>query len=182
MHLGQWTFIDFVFIAIILISTFFALSKGLVREIISLVSLLAGFILAAFYYPAIARFFLEVTRTEAIANLIGFLAIFISTLVVGAIAAFLVNRFIKMAALEWIDRLMGGVFGLLRGWAISSVIALALIAFPLRQDTLARSVFAPYLLAGARAAVLLVPEQLKVKFNEEYQRIKQTWNQEGRAK
>ena len=182
MHLGQWTFIDYVFVVIILVSTFFALRKGLVREIISLVSLLAGFILAAFYYPTIARFFLEVARTEAVANLIGFLAIFISTLVIGAVAAFFVNRFIKMAALEWIDRLMGGVFGFLRGWAISSIIALALIAFPVRQDMLTRSVFAPYLLAGARAAVLLVPEQLKVKFNEQYQRIKQTWDHEGGAK
>jgi uncharacterized membrane protein required for colicin V production len=88
----------------------------------------------------------------------------------------MVNRFIKMTSLEWIDRLMGGIFGFLRGWAISSVIALALIAFPVRQETLARSLFAPYLLAGARAAVLLVPQDLKLKFNEEYHKILQAWN------
>lgn len=167
---------DVVFIAIILVSTGFAVRKGLAREVISLVALFGGFILAACYYPAVARWFLDVTRTEAIANLIGFLAIFLASLLIGAVAAFLVNRFIKMASLEWIDRLMGAVFGFLRGWAVASIVALALIAFPLRQNTLARSVFAPYLLAGARAAVLLVPQQLKLKFNEEYQKILQTWN------
>jgi membrane protein required for colicin V production len=177
MHWSQWTVIDFVFVAIILVSTGFALIKGLAREIISLVSLIGGFVLAAFYYPKVASWFMNLARTEAIANWIGFMVIFLTCLIIGAIAAFLVNRFIKMASLEWVDRLMGGVFGLLRGWAVASIIALALIAFPVNQDILARSFFAPYLLAGARAAVVLVPQELKVKFNAEYQKILQTWNQ-----
>jgi membrane protein required for colicin V production len=182
MHLNQWTFLDCVFIAIILVSTGFALRKGLVREVISLVALIGGFLLAAFYHPAIARLFVGVTKTEEIANLIGFMVIFAATLVVGAVAAFLVNRFVKMASMEWIDRLMGGVFGFLRGWAVCSIIAFALIAYPVRQDLIARSVFAPYLLAGARAAVLLVPEQMKTKFYEEYQKILQTWDHDRSPK
>lgn len=176
MHWSQWTAIDFVFVVIILVSTVLALRKGLAREAISLAALLGGFLLAAFYYPAVSRLFADLARTEAVADLIGFLIIFLATLLIGAVAAFIVNRFIKMADLEWIDRLMGGVLGFLRGWAVASIIALALIAFPVRQDVLARSVFAPYLLAGARAAVLLVPQQLKLKFNEEYKKILQTWN------
>jgi hypothetical protein len=59
---------------------------------------------------------------------------------------------------------------------VCSILALALIVFPVRQESLARSVFAPYLLAGARAAVLLVPQELKLKFYEEYQKIVQSWN------
>jgi membrane protein required for colicin V production len=177
MHWQQWTFIDFIFAAIILVSTGFALMKGLAREVISLVALIGGFLLAALYYPVIAGWFASITRTEAVADLIGFLAIFLSCLLIGAVAAFLVNRFIKMASLEWINRLMGGIFGFLRGWAVASIIALALIAFPVRQDVLARSIFAPYLLAGARAAILLVPQDLKQKFNTEYKKILQTWNQ-----
>jgi membrane protein required for colicin V production len=182
MQLGQWTFLDYVFAVIILVSTGFALRKGLVREVISLVALSGGFLLAAFYHPTFARLFVGITKTEEIANLIGFMIIFLATLVAGAIAAFLVNRFVKMASLEWIDRLTGGVFGFLRGWAVCSIIALALIAYPMRQDLIAKSVFAPYLLAGARAAVLLVPEQMKTKFYQEYQKILQTWNHDRSPK
>jgi membrane protein required for colicin V production len=112
-----------------------------------------------------------------VADLIGFVTVFIVCLLIGAVAAFIVNRIIKMASLEWIDRLMGAIFGFLRGWAVASILALALIAFPVRQDTLARSMFAPYLLAGARAAVLLVPRELKTKFYEEYRKILESWNQ-----
>jgi hypothetical protein len=37
-------------------------------------------------------------------------------------------------------------------------------------------VFAPYLLAGARAAAYMVPEELKDKFNEQYKKVLQAWN------
>jgi membrane protein required for colicin V production len=174
---SQWTLFDLTVVIIILVSTIFALRKGLAREVISLVTLFGGFLLAAIYYPLVARWFLDITKTEGIADLIGFVSIFGFCLLIGAVAAFIVNRFIKLASLEWIDRLMGGIFGFLRGWAVASILALALIAFPVRQDTLARSKFAPFLLAGARAAVLIVPHELRLKFNQEYQKILDTWNQ-----
>jgi len=176
MNPTHWTFLDFVFLVILLVSTGFALLKGLAREVISLVALLGGFFLAAFYYSWPAGWFMGFTRTESVANLIGFLAIFMLCLLAGAAAAFLVNRFIKMASLQWIDRLLGAVFGLIRGWAIASVIALALIAFPVGEEKMVQSVFAPYLAAGARAAVLLVPQELRLKFEKEYQKILQAWN------
>ena len=176
MSAGHWTFLDFVFLVILLVSTGFALLKGLAREVISLVSLLGGFFLAAFYYSWPANWFMGLTKTESLANLIGFMAIFLSCLLAGAIAAFLANRFIKMASLQWIDRILGAVFGILRGWAIASVIALALIAFPIGEEKIAQSMFAPYLTAKARAAVLLVPQELRLRFDKEYQKILQTWN------
>ena len=53
MHLSQWTALDFLFALIILVSTIFALTKGLVREIISLVVLIGGFALAALFIPSL---------------------------------------------------------------------------------------------------------------------------------
>jgi membrane protein required for colicin V production len=177
MHLSQWTFLDFSFAIVILISTICALRKGLVREIASLVALIGGFILAALYYWVPAAWAAEFTRTEAIANLLGFLVIFISCILIGIIAAFIINRFVKAASLKWIDRILGGIFGFLRGWAISSILVLALIAFPIRENMMSRSFLAPFLLAGARTAVLLVPQNLKDRFNEQYKKVLQTWNE-----
>jgi membrane protein required for colicin V production len=155
----------------------FALMKGLVREIISLVALIGGFILAVIYYPNLGRRLAEFSRTESIANLLGFLIIFVGCLLLGAIIAFVVNRFLKAASLQWVDRILGGIFGLLRGWAISSIIVVALVAFPIRENLMARSFLAPYLLAGARTAVLLVPQALKDKFNAEYKKVLEGWTQ-----
>lgn len=157
MQLSQWTLLDFTFAGIILVSTAFALTKGLVREIISLAALIGGFTLAVLYYPIPARRLTEFSRTDSVANLMGFLVIFLGCLLIGVVAAFIANRLLKAASLKWIDRLLGGVYGLFRGWAISSILVVALIAFPVHENPLARSVLAPDLLAGARAAVLLVP-------------------------
>ena len=181
MQLSQWTFLDFLFAVIILVSTFFALMKGLVREIISLVSLIAGFVLAVLYYRIPASWVAEYSRTESVADLLGFLIIFTGIILIGAIAAFLVNRFVKAASLKWIDRLLGAIFGLLRGWAISSILVVALIAFPVRENLIARSFLAPFLLAGARTAVYMVPQSLKDKFNEQYKKVLQTWNKNRSA-
>jgi len=177
MHFSQWTFLDFLFAGIVLISTICALRKGLVREIVSILSLVGGFVLAVFYYRVPAAMLADFTRTESVADFLGFLIVFLGCILIGIIAAFLINRFVKAASLKWIDRLLGGIFGFLRGWAISSIVVVALIAFPIRENVMARSFLAPFLLAGARAAVVLVPQSLKDKFNEQYKKALQTWNQ-----
>ena len=178
---SQWTVIDFVFALVILVSTGFALTKGLMRELISLVALIGGFILAILYYPGIGHWFQDLTSSIAVANLIGFLIIFLGCLIVGAIAAFIINRLVKAASLQWMDRLLGALFGFIRGWLIASILVLALVAFPVREKVVARSYLAPYLLAGARAVALLVPKEMKDKFNEEYKKVLEIWNQNRNA-
>ena len=175
MHLSQWSFPDTVFAVIILVSVAFALLKGLAREIISLAALIGGFLLAVFFYHIPASLFKEISKTDAIANLIGFSIIFLGCILLGAIAAFLVNRFLKAASLKWMDRLLGGIFGLLRGWIIASILLLALIAFPIKDDFLSRSVLAPYLLAGAKIAIHCVPQKIKDQFNEHYTKVVDAW-------
>ena len=111
----------------------FAVTKGLVREIVSLVALIGGFILAVLYYPSLGSVLTEFCRTDSVANFVAFLIIFIGCILIGAIVSLIVNRFMKAASIKWIDRILGGIFGLLRGWAIASILVLALIAFPVRE-------------------------------------------------
>lgn len=176
MSLEVFTLLDGVFALIIAVSTGVALTKGLAREVISLVALIAGFVLAAFFYPRLSVWYVDLVRTDAVADLLSFLMIFIGTLAVGAGLAAAVNRFLKAVSLAWFDRLLGGLYGFLRGWAIASIIVLALVAFPVRQEAVSRSLLAPYLLAGARAAVVMVPRELKDRFREEYRKVLDAWN------
>jgi len=171
----------YYFAGIIIVSIVFAVRKGLAREIISLAALIGGFVLASLYYPIPAGILNDYVRNESIANLLGFLTIFIGFITLGALIAFVVNRFLKKASIKWVDRLLGGVFGLLRGWAICSIMAIAITAFPVRENSMAQSVLGPYILAGARVGAHLVPNKLKESFNEQYKKILQTWNQSRSA-
>jgi membrane protein required for colicin V production len=179
--MNQWIFLDYLFVSIILVSIIFAMMKGLTREIISLIALIGGFILAAIYYKTPAGHFASYTRNDSIAHLLGFMIIFISCILIGAIISYLVNRFIKAASLKWIDRLLGGVFGLIRGWIICSIMVLALIAFPVSEDLVARSALATYMMAGARIVATVIPKGLKDQFDEQYKKVLQTWNKHRSA-
>jgi membrane protein required for colicin V production len=181
MQLSQWTFLDYLCICIVLVSIGFAVTKGLVREIVSLIALIGGFILAVLYYHSLGGMLVELCRTESVANFFAFLLIFVGCILIGAIVSLITNRFMKAASIKWIDRLLGGIFGLLRGWAIASILVLALIAFPLHGNVVPRSMLAPYLLAGSRAAVLLVPQDLRNTFNEQYKKVIESWNQKRSA-
>ena len=179
MALSSWIVLDWIFALIIVVSTVFALTKGLMRELISLGALILGFVLAVLYYPVAGAPFRSLTRTDAIAWLIGFLVIFIGVLLLGAAVAFAVNKLVKAASLEWIDRLLGALFGFVRGALVASIIVLALVAFPVKEGLLQKSVLAPYLLAGARAVVYTVPRELKAKFDEQYGKIVGAWTHPG---
>ncbi|HSW40314.1 MAG TPA: CvpA family protein [Acidobacteriota bacterium] len=175
MFFGTFTYLDLIFIGIIAVSTIFALLKGLAREIISLVALVAGFILAVRFYQIPAAKLTGFTSTESIANFLAFLFIFLGCIVIGIILAFAVNRMLKAASLKGIDRLFGAVFGFIRGWAISLVLVIGLVAFPLRDDLLAKSFLAPFLLGGAQMVILLVPQNLKDEFNKQYEKVLNSW-------
>lgn len=174
--ISRFTFLDFLCGSIIAVSTGFALTKGLAREIISLFSLGLGFILAVYGYRRTSLWFINFTRTESMAQLLGFLTIFLGVILLGALMAYMVNRWIKIASMEWIDRILGGIFGFLRGWAVASIIVMALIAFPVRENLVGQSIFAPYLLAGARGAALIVPKELKDRFYKGYKKVLEVWN------
>ena len=174
---SQLTSFDILFAVIMLASTIFALMKGLAREIISLVALIAGFTLAVFYYDVPAKKLVEFCRTDSIANFLGFIIIFLGCILIGVVTSIIVNRFVKAASLKWIDRILGAIFGLLRGWVISSILVVALIAFPIRESLMARSILAPFLLGGATVVVRLAPQSLKDQFHEQYEKVLQAWNQ-----
>ena len=87
----------------------------------------------------------------------------------------LVDRSLKKLYLKWVDRLLGATFGLVRGFLIAMVIFLALTAFQVRQDLLARSQFAEFFLTGARVATVIAPVTFQERFNSGYAWIYDLW-------
>jgi membrane protein required for colicin V production len=175
--MSQLSNFDILFIVIIVLSTVAALFKGLFREIVGFGVIILGFVLAALYYKATAgKFAGWFGMTETVAGLLGFLGIFLGCILAGAIITFIVNRFLKAVKLKWMDRLLGAVFGFLRGWVVSTVLVLALTAFPLQGNLTAHSVLVPYLLGSAGILVNLTPNDLKTKFDKHCKEILHTWN------
>ena len=152
--------------------------RGFVREIYIVLAVLIGSILSAWFFRPVGNLFKDVVRTENVALFLGFSLIFVGTLVVGAVITWLVTRFMKLAKLQWADRLLGAAFGFIRGWMIGAVILLALTAFEVQTERVRNSLLAPYFLPGSRAFAVITPYELKAKFLVGYRALDRWWQQQ----
>ena len=169
------TTLDLIFIVIGAASAVLAFFKGFLKECLSLLALAVGLVLAARLYPQAAVFLARWVEAPALRSLLAFLAVFFAVLVLAGAIMFISDRLLKWSHLKGIDRLLGVLFGLVRGWLICTVLVLAMTAFGWHVTTLQRSRLAPYLLLTARAAVRLAPPEMRRNFDDEYARIYQHW-------
>ena len=178
MILLKLSLVDWLLIAILVYSIVISWFKGFVRQILGLVTILAGVLLAAWFYRFVAPLFKDVVRTENIALFLGFSLIFVVTLVVGFLIIWLVTRFMKFVNLQWADRLLGAAFGFIRGWVICAAILLALTAFDIQTQRLRNSELAPYFLPGSRVMAVLTPYEMKGRFLVGYRALERWWRQQ----
>lgn len=165
--------IDWILAAIVLVSAIAAFRKGFVRELISLAALVAGLVVAALAYHRAAAWFEDLTRSHEIALAAGFLALFLLVLALGLVVSIVAAKLIKTAGLQWFDRFLGGVFGLIRGVAVDCVLLLILVAFAIKPAAVRQSRLAPYVTTGARALALVMPADLKGQFRDGFQKFRE---------
>jgi len=175
--MGAWNWLDWTFAAIAAGSVIFALMKGFVGELISLAALVAALVVASLAYPRAALWFEDLTKSHDVALGLGFLTLFLAVLMVGALVSLLVRKLIKTAGIEWFDRFLGAVFGLVRGVLVDCVLLLALVAFTIKPAAVEQSSLAPYVTTGAHIISLALPTNLKAQFRLGFERFKETLSQ-----
>ncbi len=171
--MGSWNWLDCILATVVVISIVAAILKGFVRELISLASVVIGLAVAALGYTRAAAWFEDLTRSHEIALGAGFLTLFLGTLVLGALVSLLARKLIKVAGLQWFDRFLGGIFGLVRGVIVDCVLLLVLVAFAIKPEAVQHSDLAPYVAAGARVIALAMPASVKGPFQAGFERFRQ---------
>lgn len=180
--LEDLTKVDWLVLGILLVSMIGSFIRGFARELISLTAVIVGLVLACWLYRDVGSFLIPYVKTEDIASFCGFVLVFVLTVLVGGILSFWVRNFLRFVDLQWVDRLLGVAFGLLRGCLISCVLFLGLTTFPFQIQTVQKAKFAPYLLLGARVLSVVTPSSIKTKFMDEYKKVKQVWLDEIKSK
>ena len=159
---------DIILAIVLLVTLVLGLIKGLVRQAIGLVAVVAGLVLAARSYPRAGAFVRKIVSNGVVADFIGFLALFAAVIAVGWLVGLLISKLMK-GPLNFIDHVLGGVFGLFKGVLICGVIVFALLVFEVRRDALAGSKLGPLCFYATQAVVRLIPGDLKAKFKAAYQ-------------
>ncbi|MFL1485216.1 CvpA family protein [Marinobacter sp. LN3S78] len=127
--------IDWVIIALLTISTLISLKRGFVREALSLVTWVAAFIIARTFHPQMQSLLASTVETPLVRLIAAFAILFVATLIVGAIVNNLIGHLVRVTGLSATDRVLGMIFGLLRG-VVVVVVAIAFTRYtPLAEDT-----------------------------------------------
>ena len=180
--MGTWNVLDWILAAIVLASVVAAMMKGFIQELISLAAVLIGLIVAAMGYPRAALWFDDLTKSHEIALGLGFLVLFLGTLLIGALVGVLARKLIKAAGIQAFDRFLGGVFGLVRGVMIDAIILLVLVAFAIKPEVVRQSELAPYIAQGTRAIALVMPGNLRAQFRLGFDKFREALIQNDKDK
>ncbi|MFZ0798257.1 MAG: CvpA family protein [Terriglobales bacterium] len=155
---------DWIIFGFLVFSVTAAAIEGFFHEAFALVGLVVGYLLAAWQYHRLADWFAPHLKSPWIGEIAGFLIIFLAVLIVAGLAGRIARWAMKKAGLSAIDRLLGAVLGLLKGALVVAIVLTAVAAFAPAAKWLSGSQLAPYFLVGGRAAIWLAPPELRHRF------------------
>ena len=139
--MSNLNWVDYIILAIFLFSTLAGFARGLVRELVSLATLVAAFIVATMFANSLATAFtssptvqnavnqastaigMNATQPVSYAALgISYAILFVGTMLAGALLGYFLNFAFQAGILGFGNRLLGGVFGFARGFLFNLVL------------------------------------------------------------
>lgn len=123
---------DLIISGMIVLSVLIGVARGFVKESISLITWLVALALSILYAGDLSDH-MTFTKVTLIRSLTSFLLIFVSIVFVGAIVNYMVGSFIRKTPFSAPDRILGSLFGLLRGVAFVSILVLLAGLTPLTE-------------------------------------------------
>lgn len=140
---------DWTILGILILSSLAGLSRGLVREAMSLAVWVAALIISWMFSPALAERMVDTIATPSLRQIVAFAGLWIFTMVIGSMINRLLSQLISAAGLKGVDRVLGASFGFVRGVIIALVILMFVPALiSVEQDPWwQQSVLIPHILS-----------------------------------
>ena len=95
--------------------------RGLIKEVFSVIALVAGFYVAYFYHETVSMMLSEWITAPEYIHIISFILLFCIVFLMITVIGLLLRFIVKIALLGVLDRIFGGVFGALKAIVIISL-------------------------------------------------------------
>ena len=115
---------DFSILSIIGISALISLFRGFVREALSVVGLAAAIWVAVTFYNQASDLLVNVISLPTGRRVIAFVALIVVSLLIAGLINHLIGKLVGKVGLTGTDRMLGVVFGVVRGVAIVGLLVL----------------------------------------------------------
>lgn len=157
---------DMIIIVVLVYCIIRGVFRGFVREVASIVGLLAGFYTAYNFYGTVAPLLSGWIKDPGYAALTGFLLLFCGVFLAVTVIGILIRFIMKMALLGVLDRIIGALFGALKGVLIISLLFFLLVRFlpPKGASIVHKSRLSPFANAISADIVRLIPRDMREGF------------------
>ena len=165
--------LDVLMVLIIVFFLVLGVYRGLFREIMSLVGYIAGVYLAAHYYSPLAKWALRwFPSFPSLVYIFSFFIILVGVVLLTGILGVIFRKLVIIGDLRITDRILGGIFGLIKAFLINAFIVIILVSFvPWGREMVKKSPVARGTQTLTKAALQLAPSELKNKFLTEWRRL-----------
>lgn len=152
--------LDWIFAAVLLASLALGAWRGLVYEVLSLLTWIAAFILAQWLASDVALKLPMSGAGEAVRYAAGFALVFIVAVLAGGLLAALAKRLFAAVGLQPADRALGAAFGLVRGVVLLLAATVVIGMTPLKSGEWWReSLGAGIAMAALKGLKPVVPQE-----------------------
>ncbi|MDO9419693.1 MAG: CvpA family protein [Herminiimonas sp.] len=160
------TIFDYLVLFVLICSIVISTLRGLVKEILSLLSWIVAFVVANAYGESLAELLPNMVPGSTTRLIIGFIALFIGVRILMGLLTMALNEVVKATGLTLVDRGLGGLFGLARGLVIvlAAVLLCGVTAIP-EQSFWKEALFSPLAETAARTVIPFLPGDLVSHIN-----------------
>jgi membrane protein required for colicin V production len=125
--------VDWILLAVLGLSLLLGLWRGIIHEVLSLVGWVAAFYVSQMYAPIAAAWLPMEGSSQMLRYAAGFVVVFIAVLIGTALVSWLIKKLVSAVGLGPLDRLLGSLFGLMRGVVILLAVTVFVGMTPMRD-------------------------------------------------
>jgi membrane protein required for colicin V production len=125
--------VDWMLLAVLGLSFLLGLWRGIVQEVLSLAGWVAAFYVSQMYAPMAAAWLPMEGSSQMLRYAAGFVVVFVAVLVATVLVSFVVKKLVSAVGLGPLDRLLGSLFGLMRGVVILLAVTVLVGMTPMRE-------------------------------------------------
>ena len=130
----QLTAVDWILLAALSLSLLLGVWRGLVQEVLSLAGWVVAFYVSQIYAPMAAAKLPMEGSSQMLRYAAGFVVVFVGVLIAQALITGVIKKMLSVVGLGLIDRLLGSLFGALRGIVILLAVTLLVGMTPMRES------------------------------------------------
>ena len=126
--------LDWIFLIVLAASLLLGALRGLVYEVLSVLSWIAAFLAAQWLAPLVGNRLPLGGAAPPLRYAAGFTTVFVLAVFAGGLLAWLTRKLVDAVGLRPVDRALGAAFGLVRGVVLLLALAVVVNLTPLRHD------------------------------------------------